>query len=101
MVGRPVARHLQDGLTLEVNRLCTDGTKNVCSKLYSACWRVARELGYRRLITYILESEPGVSLKAAGWREVGVRGGGSWNSPTRPRVDKAPTEKKKLYEKTI
>lgn len=53
MVGRPVARKLQDGLTAEVTRLCTDGTKNACSMLYSASWRIARELGYKRLITYI------------------------------------------------
>src|SRR5436189_1396337 len=58
IVGRPVNRTLQDGFTMEVTRLCTDGTKNVCSMLYSACWRVARNLGYRKLITYILDNEP-------------------------------------------
>jgi hypothetical protein len=49
----------QDGFTAEVTRLATDGTKNVCSLLYAACWRAARALGYRKLITYILASEPG------------------------------------------
>ena len=57
MVGRPVSRHLDNGLTLEVNRMCTTGTKNVCSMLYGACWRVAKNLGYKKLITYILENE--------------------------------------------
>ena len=58
-VGRPVSRMLDDGETLEVTRLCTDGTRNVCSFLYSRAARVAEELGYTRIITYILEDEPG------------------------------------------
>ena len=68
IVSRPVSRHLDDGWTLEVTRLCTDGTRNACSMLYAAAWRAARAMGYKRLITYILESENGASLRAAGWR---------------------------------
>jgi hypothetical protein len=98
IVGRPVSRMLDNGLTLEVNRLCTDGTKNACSMLYGAAWRVARNLGYRKLITYILNTEPGTSLKAAGWKLIGERGGGTWNKPSRPRVDMHPTQKKLLFE---
>ncbi len=99
-VGRPVSRHLDDGWTLEVNRLCTDGTKNACSMLYAAAWRVAKNMGYRKLITYILDTESGVSLRAAGWKCVGKRGGGSWDRPNtaRPRVDKFPTQAKFLFE---
>ncbi len=52
IVGRPVSRYLDDGLTLEVNRLCTDGTKNACSMLYAAAWRAARAIGYRKIVTY-------------------------------------------------
>lgn len=52
IVGRPVSRHLDDGFTLEVNRLCSDGTKNACSFLYAAAARAAKELGYRKIITY-------------------------------------------------
>jgi hypothetical protein len=70
IVGRPVSRELQDGFTADVTRTATDGTKNACSKLYAACWRAARALGYRRLGTYILATEPGTSLKAAGWKEL-------------------------------
>ena len=70
MVGRPVARHLDDGLTLEVNCTATDGTKNVNSMLYAACWRAAQALGYRRLVTYTMADESGASLRAAGWRVV-------------------------------
>lgn len=66
-VGRPTARVLCDGKTLEVIRLCSDGTPHVCSFLYGAAARVARELGYSRIVTYILASEPGTSLRAAGW----------------------------------
>ena len=66
-VGQPLARLLCDGFTLEVTRLCTDGTKGVCSFLYSRCARIAKEMGYHKIITYILESEDGTSLKASGW----------------------------------
>lgn len=99
VIGRPVARRLQDGYTAEVTRLCTDGAPNACSALYGAAWRACRALGYRRLITYILRTEPGTSLRAAGWREVGAAGGGSWNVPSRPRVDTHPIEQKTLWER--
>ena len=99
MVGRPVSRELQDGYTAEVLRLASDGTKNVCSKLYNAAWRAAKNLGYKRLITYTLESEPGTSLRAAGWKEIGRAGGLSWNTPSRPRVDKCPSQMKIRFEK--
>lgn len=101
IVGRPVARMLQDGMTVEVTRLATDGTPNACSALYGAAWRVARELGYCRLITYILDTEPGTSLRAAGWRLVGAAGGGKWGRSSRPRVDKHPTQTKLLFERNI
>ena len=60
-VGRPVSRNLDGGKTVEVVRLCTDGTKDVCSFLYAKAARIAKEMGYRKIITYILESESGVS----------------------------------------
>ena len=78
IVGRPVSRYLDDGLTLEVNRLCTDGTKNACSMLYAAAWRAARDMGYQRIYTYILETENGASLRAAGWHCDGPAGGKNW-----------------------
>lgn len=87
IVGRPVARKLDDGMTLEVNRCCTDGTKNACSMLYGAAWRAAKALGYGRLITYTLPEEGGVSLRASGWTLIGQRGGGNWNVASRPRID--------------
>lgn len=87
IVGRPVARRLDDGWTLEVNRCCTDGARNACSMLYRAAWRAASALGYRRLITYTLPAEGGASLRGAGFRLIGHRGGGNWNTPTRPRID--------------
>lgn len=89
IVGRPVARMSDNGLTLEVNRCCTDGARNACSMLYGAAWRAAKALGYQRLITYTLPEEGGVSMRAAGWRLIGERGGGNWNVPSRPRVDTA------------
>jgi hypothetical protein len=68
IIGRPVNINLDNGITAEIRRLCTDGTKNVCSMLYGAAWRIAKNMGYKKLITYILESEPGTSLKAANWQ---------------------------------
>jgi len=98
IISRPTARLSDDGWTLEVTRVCTDGCKNACSALYSAAWRVARELGYRRLITYTLPEEGGISLKAAGWKCLGERGGGTWSRGSRPRVDKHPTQVKMGWE---
>lgn len=92
IIGRPVSRYLDDGWTLEVNRLCTDGTRNACSILYAAAWRAARAMGYRKLITYILDSESGTSLRAAGWRCVGQAGGLRWTGKRRPAVDRSDTE---------
>lgn len=91
IVGRPVARPLQDGWTLEVLRLCTPSEgaeRNVCSFLYAASWRAARALGWRKLITYTRTDEAGTSLKAAGWQIVGEVTARSWDTPTRPRDDR-------------
>jgi hypothetical protein len=76
IVGRPVSRHLDNGMTLEVTRLASDGCPNACSCLYGAAWRAAKALGYTKLITYILDTESGTSLKASGWKLLGKRGGG-------------------------
>lgn len=97
-VGRPVARGLDDGLTLEVTRVATDGCPNACSALYGASRRATFALGYRRLLTYTLDSEPGTSLLAAGWKIVGEVKGRSWDCPSRPRVDKYPTQGKLRWE---
>jgi hypothetical protein len=88
MVGRPVARMLDDGVTLEVNRTATDGTPNANSMLYAAAWRAARALGFRRLVTYTQRDESGVSLRAAGWRVLAERPPRpGWSMPSRPRSD--------------
>ena len=84
--GRPVPRYLDDGETLEVLRLCTDGTKDACSFLYSRCARIAKELGYKKIITYILETENGTSLRASGWKcEATNVGGATWENCTRTK----------------
>lgn len=100
IVGRPVARHFDDGLTVEVNRCCTTGERNACSMLYRAAWRTAKEMGYTRLITYTLPDEGGASLRGAGMRLVGEAGGGNWNVPSRARLDTTPAlaGKKHLWE---
>ncbi len=101
IVGRPVSRHLDDGWTLEVNRLCTDGSRNACSMLYGAASRVARAMGYKRLITYILESETGASLRAAGWKCIGQAGGLRWTGKRCPTVDLYPAQKKVRYQREV
>ena len=98
VVGRPVARGNQDGYTAEVTRCCTDGTPHVPSMLYGAAWRAAKALGYRRLITYTLVTEPGTSLRAAGWKVVGSVPGRSWSCASRPRVDHHPLGQKTIWE---
>lgn len=100
-VGRPVSRMLDDGKTVEVVRLCTDGTYNACSFLYSKAARIAKEMGYEKIITYILCTESGTSLKASGWIEETTTNGGSWSRPSRPRSTTAPTVPKKRYAKYL
>jgi hypothetical protein len=81
IVGRPVARNLDDGRTLEVNRVCVlDGYPNANSMLYGACGRIAREMGYNSIYTYTLSRESGSSLKAVGWTNDGMTSGGAWGS---------------------
>ena len=107
--GQPVARGLDDGMTIEIRRVCTDGTHNACSILYGASARVAKEMGYKRVVTYTLETESGASLRASGFTNCGQAGGASWNTPSRPREvtqitlfgeeKKYPTEKKIRWER--
>jgi hypothetical protein len=78
---------LEDGFTLEALRVCTDGAPNACSMLYGALWRAARALGWRRMVTYTLRVESGVSLKAAGWRCSAEVAAQSWSRRGRPRDD--------------
>ena len=101
IVGQPVSRYLDNGLTLEVNRLCTDGTKNACSMLYAAAWRAARAMGYEKIITYTLDTESGASLRAAGWTWAGVGCGEPWagSPPPPPPPDPPPKKKPNLKKK--
>ena len=86
--GRPVARHFDDGFTLEVNRTCTLGDQNANSMLYGAVWRAAKAMGYRACITYTQHGESGASLRAAGWVRVKeLKPNKGWDTPSRPRKD--------------
>lgn len=102
-VGRPVARNIDQHETLEVTRLVTNGHKNACSFLYSAAARAGKELGYKKIQTYILESEDGVSLRASGWiLENANCGGGQWkHTDGKPRRTDQPTERKQRWSKTL
>lgn len=85
-VGRPVNRHLQDGWTVEVTRVATDGTPHACSALYGACWRAAKAMGYVRAVTYTQDGESGASLRAAGWAHAATRAARhGWDMPGRRR----------------
>lgn len=86
IAGRPVARHLDDGQTLEVTRTASDGVRNANSLLYGAAWRAAKALGYTRLVTYTQQGESGVSLRAAGWKVIARRPPRrGWDCQSRPR----------------
>ena len=98
IVGRPVSRHRDDGMTLEVTRLCTIGQRNAFSFLYGCAARAAFALGYARIGTYILKTEGGASVRAAGWKLIAETPGRSWNVPSRPRVDTHPLEPRLLFE---
>lgn len=97
IAGRPLARSINHETTVEVLRLCTDGTPNACSALYGACLRAARALGYQRIITYTLEDEPGTSLRAAGWTFGYRTAGGAWSRAGRPRKASEHEGPKKRY----
>lgn len=98
-VGRPVSRHLDDDWTAEITRVCAlPSVPNACSMLYGACRRVALAMGYKRVITYTLASEPGSSLRGAGFRVVADVRGENWDRPSRPRVDCAPLQNKLRWE---
>lgn len=104
VIGRPVARLAgHPSKVLEVTRLVTDGTKNVCSMLYSAAARAGRELGFERIQTYILaDEETGVSLKASGWMSEGICGGGQWkHTDGKPRRTDQPTSAKMRWAKVL
>lgn len=98
--GRPVSRYLDDGTVCEINRLCTNGAKNACSMLYGACCRIAKEMGYKKIITYILESEDGASLKASNFTCEGVAGGTHWTGK-RNKGQEIPNEMKTRWVRVL
>lgn len=102
IVGRPTARHLDNGWTLEVTRCCVaDNVPNAASFLYAKARQAAKALGFKRLITYTLATESGTCLIADQWKELWKAGGGTWNRKNRPRVDTHPLEQKMLWEAVL
>ena len=99
IVGNPTARLSCDGWRAEVTRVATDGTRNACSMLYGACWRAARALGFREIITFTLPQESGASLRGAGFKSLGTAGGGAWSREGRPRVDLHPLQVKMKWSR--
>lgn len=94
IAGRPVARYYDNGVTLEILRCCTDGTRNACSKLYGAVCRIGFAMGYKRIITYTLVSESGASLRAAGFNFDGLAGGKGWTGKRQREYYVSPQEMK-------
>lgn len=95
--GRPTARYSDDGQTLEIYRNCTDGTTNACSKLYGACLRIAKNMGYKKVITYTLQSENGASLKASNFICEGEAGGMAWTGSRKRNYFVSPRELKNRW----
>jgi len=103
MAGRPVARAYDDGVTVEVTRVASDGTRNATSMIYGALTRAAFALGYTRVVTYTQGDESGSSLKAAGWSEIARRPARQgWSSKSRPRDDSLYSKVERvLWEKAV
>ena len=102
IMGRPVARRSDDGFTIEVARLCTNGQKNACSMLYQAAARASKELGYKKIQTYILEIETGTSLKASGWKMEAITAGGQWkHTDGKERRTDQPTMPKQRWAREL
>ncbi|MEQ2527603.1 XF1762 family protein [Bacillaceae bacterium CLA-AA-H227] len=102
IAGRPVSRHQDDGITLEITRCCVKEVyKNGVSKLYEAACRVAQAMGYKRVITYTLTAENGASMRASNFKLKGINKGGSWSSKSPERVDKHPTGSKYLWVREV
>lgn len=97
--GRPTARKSDNGTTLEIYRCCTDGTYNACSMLYGACCRIARDMGYKKVVTYTLDTEPGTSLKASGFICEGEAGGKHWTGERKRDYFVAPEQMKQRWVK--
>lgn len=96
--GRPVSRMLDDGYTLEINRLCVTEEGNCCSMLYGACCRIAKEMGYQKIITYILESESGTTLRASNFvLEDACCGGTNWTGKRKRTETPGPEERKQRW----
>ena len=101
-IGRPTARLTNQHEVLEVTRLVTDGTANACSALYSAAARIGKAMGYRHIQTFILQSESGVSLKAAGWKFEQYSAGGDWTRKSKPnRRQDQPQSPKQRWGKDL
>jgi hypothetical protein len=102
IMGRPVARGSDNGFTIEVARLCTNGQKNACSMLYQAAARASKELGYKKIQTYILEIETGTSLKASGWKMEAITAGGQWkHTDGKERRTDQPTMPKQRWVREL
>ena len=99
--GRPVSRYFDNGEILEINRVCTDGSHNACSMLYGACSRIAKNMGYKKIITYILLSENGASLKASNFICEGEAGGEMWTGKRSGRYNGVPKERKLRWSITF
>ncbi len=113
VAGRPISMHYDQSKIIEITRLCTDGTKNACSFLYSSCAKAAKYLGYKRIQSYILESELGSSLKASNFIYSHTSEIPRWNKYKRNKDDKLKRlqynekhgisllQKKKLFYKNL
>lgn len=100
--GRPVSRHLDDGYTIEITRVCTNHSeKNMSSRLIGALSRASKALGYKKIISYTLVEEEGISFKASNFSPVHTTKAETWNRDKRKRIDKAPIGKKIRWEKEL
>lgn len=100
VAGNP-CREWQDTGRLVISRVATTGYENACSMLYGSLSRAAKALGYREVWTYTLPEEPGTSLRAAGFVDMGLTDGGEWNRPSRSRKPAARSERKRRWLRVL
>ena len=86
---------------IEILRVCTDGTKNACTKLYGACCRASEGMGYKRAVTYTLASETGAGLRAAGFSQANQVKDRQWHCESRPREQRELIGDKVRWEREL
>lgn len=100
VAGNP-AQEWQGTGRIVISRVATSGAENACSMLYGALCRAAKALGYSEVWTYTLPTEPGTSLRAAGFIDMGMSDGGEHSRKSRLRKPAKHPEPKRRWVRKL